>query len=165
MNISDLVPWRDRSSLSRRSAEDPAYPLRREWDRLFDEFFRGWESEGAGGESGRMLNPALNVSESDDTIEASMELPGMSEDDIEITLGREGLTITGEKKNEEEESGKNYFRRERSYGYFRRTIPLPSDAIDADKVEANFDKGVLHITMPKRATAKSQAKRIEVKSG
>ncbi len=164
MNISDLVPWRDRRSLSRRE-DEALYPMRREMDRLFDEFFRGFEMEPWRGENGGRFNPSLNVSESDDAIEATLELPGLSEDDIEITLVGDRLTVTGEKRDEEEEHGKNYFRRERSYGYFRRTIPLPSDTVDADKVDAKFDKGVLKITMPKRETAQTQAKRISVKSG
>lgn len=137
--------------------------MRREMDRIFDEFFRDWESE-FGLEEASAFSPALNVAESDEAIEATMELPGLSEDDIEITLGRDGLTITGEKKGEEEERGKNYFRRERRYGYFRRTIPLPPDAIDADNVEATFNKGVLTITVPKKEVAKSEAKRITVKA-
>jgi HSP20 family protein len=149
--------------LRRRDEGRSLYPLRREMDRLFDEFFRDWESD-LGAEEGRTFNPALNVSESDDAIEATMELPGLSEDDIDITLGSDGLTITGEKKAEEEKHGKNYFRRERSYGYFCRTIPLPPEAVDADKIGATFEKGVLSITMPKKEIAKAQAKRIEVKS-
>ena len=164
MNISDLVPWRDRRSLNRRE-DEALYPTRREMDRLFDEFFRGFEMEPWRGENGGRFNPSLNVSESDDAIEATLELPGLSEDDIEITLVGDRLTVTGEKRDEEEEHGKNYFRRERSYGYFRRTIPLPSETVDADKVDAKFDKGVLKITMPKRETAQTQAKRISVKSG
>ena len=164
MNISDLVPWRDRRSLNRRE-DEALYPMRREMDRLFDEFFRGFEMEPWRGENGGRFNPSLNVSESDDAIEATLELPGLSEDDIEITLVGDRLTVTGEKRDEEEEHGKNYFRRERSYGYFRRTIPLPSDTVDADKVDAKFDTGVLKITMPKRETAQTQAKRISVKSG
>lgn len=164
MNISDLVPWRDRSSsIRRRNGGTSLAPLRREMDRIFDEFFRDWESE-FGLEEASAFSPALNVAESDEAIEATMELPGLSEDDIEITLGRDGLTITGEKKGEEEERGKNYFRRERRYGYFRRTIPLPPDAIDADNVEATFNKGVLTITVPKKEVAKSEAKRITVKA-
>jgi len=163
MNISDLVPWRDRTSLNRRE-NDSLYPMRREMDRIFDEFFRGFGMDTWRGEDGGRFNPSLNVAESDNAIEATLELPGLSEDDIEITLVRDGLTITGEKKDEEEERGKNYYRRERSYGYFQRTIPLPPDSVDADKVEANFDKGVLRITMPKRESAQSEAKRIAVKS-
>lgn len=165
MNISDLVPWRDRRDLQKRDGGDEMYPFRREMDRLFDEFFRGWDPGALRGEEMRTFNPALNVAESDDAIEASMELPGLSEEDIEVTLTSDGLTVTGEKKGEEEERGKNYFRRERSYGYFRRTIPLPAGAVDADKVEAKFDKGVLTITMPKREAAKREAKQITVKSG
>lgn len=165
MNISDLVPWRDRSRAQRRNGGDSLMPLRREMDRLFDEFFRDWDTELTRSTGGGMFSPALNVAESDDAIEATVELPGLSEDDIDITLTRDGLTITGEKKSEEEERGKDFFRRERSYGYFRRTIPLPPDAVDADNVEAKFDKGVLTVTLPKREEARSQAKRIEVKSG
>jgi len=165
MNVSDLVPWRNRRSIQRRNGGDNMYPIRREMDRLFEEFFRGWEPELFRGEERGAFNPALNVAETDDTIEATMELPGLSEDDIEITLAREGLTITGEKKSEEEEHDKNFFRRERSYGYFRRTIPLPEDAVDADRVQAEFDKGVLRITMPKREAAQKQARRISVKAG
>lgn len=165
MNISDLVPWRDRSNVQRRNGGESLMPLRREMDRLFDEFFRGWESDLTRATEGGVFSPALNVAESDEAIEATLELPGLSEDDIDITLTRDGLTITGEKRSEEEERDKNFFRRERSYGYFRRTIPLPPDSVDADNVEATFDKGVLTVTMPKREEAKAQAKTITVKSG
>lgn len=165
MNISDLVPWRDRNRMQRRNDGESLMPLRREMDRLFDEFFRSWESDLTRGTEGGPFSPALNVAESDEAIEATLELPGLSEDDIDITLTRDGLTITGEKRSEEEERDKNFFRRERSYGYFRRTIPLPTDSVEADHVEATFDKGVLTVTMPKREEAKTQAKRIAVKSG
>lgn len=165
MNISDLVPWRERSQVRRRDGGDSLMPLRREMDRLFDEFFRDWDTELTRSSEGGMFSPALNVAESDDAIEATVELPGLTENDIDITLTRDGLTITGEKKSEEEEQGKNFFRRERSYGYFRRTIPLAANSVDADNVEATFDKGVLTVKMPKREEAKSQAKRITVKSG
>lgn len=139
-------------------------PLRAEIDRLFEDFFQSWDMPARGAEEGGMFNPALNVAETDAAIEATMELPGLSEDEIEITLTRDGLTITGEKSDEEEEREKNYHRRERRYGYFRRTIPLPADSVDADKIEANFDKGVLTITMPKSEKAKGEARRIAVKS-
>lgn len=164
MNISDLVPWRERRAIQRRNGDDMISSMRQEMDRLFDDFFRSWDPQRLDAEEGSLINPALNLAETDEVIEATMELPGLSQEDIEITLSRDGLTITGEKKEEGEEQGKNYFRRERSYGYFRRIIPLPVDAVEADRVEAAFDKGVLKVTMPKKEAAKGQARRIEVKA-
>lgn len=164
MNISDLVPWRERRSLQRRDGENAMRPLKQEVDRLFAEFFRGLEPQIFDDEEMNAFNPALNVAETDSSFEATMELPGLSQDDIEVTLTRNTLTVTGEKRDEEEERNKNYVRRERSYGYFRRTIPLPADSVDSEKIEAEFDRGVLKITMPKLETATSQSKRITVKS-
>ncbi len=162
MNISDLVPWRERRGLQRRDSGEMYSSMRQEMDRLFDDFFRSWDSQG---ESRGTFSPALNVAETDDAIEASMELPGLSQEDIEVTFSRDGLTITGEKKDEDEQRDKNFYRRERSYGYFRRTIPLPLDAVETEQIEAQFENGVLKITMPKRETARSQTRRIEVKAG
>lgn len=163
MRVSDLVPWRNNLPARRGETTGDSYDvMRREMNQLFDDFFRGLEP---GGEQGTTFNPRLNLTETDDQIEATVELPGMSEDDIDLTLTRDGLTIEGEKKGEKEEEGKNYYRQERSYGYFRRTIPLPPDVVDRDKVEANFDQGVLTITMPKREEAQTTSRRIPVKSG
>lgn len=166
MRISDLVPWRGSRTLSRREEEengDSLYDIRREMNRLFDDFFRGADLM-APSERERTFTPSLNVTESDAAIEVTAELPGMDEDDIDLTLSRQGLTIRGEKREEKEEEGKNYYTRERSYGYFRRSIPVPMDAIDPDNVEATFDKGILTITLPKREEARSVTKRIEVKN-
>ncbi|SRR5690606_10124588 len=169
MNVSDLVPWRNRTAIRRRD-NNPFQMMRREMDRLFEDFFRDFESSTdltRGFDDGSWLSqfaPSMNVSESDDAIEATVELPGMSEEDIDVSLSQDGLTITGEKKEESEDEKKNFYRRERSYGYFRRTIPLPHEAIDEEGIEANFDKGVLKITIPKREDAKQMRKRIAVKS-
>jgi HSP20 family protein len=164
MNISDLVPWKSRSPARRRDG-DSITDVRREMDRLFDEFFRDFEMTPFQRDSGLSFSPSLNVAETDEHIEAEIELPGLSEEDIDVTLTGDGLTITGEKKEEGDEQGRNFFRRERRYGYFRRTIPLPPNVVDQENVEATFDKGVLKITMPKREEAQEAAKRIPVKSG
>lgn len=164
MNISDLVPWKDQRSLRRSDSPTAMRPLRQEIDRLFEDFFRGWESQLFSDEDMSAFNPALNLAETDSAFEATMELPGLAQEDIEVTLTRDGLAITGEKKDEEEERNKNYVRRERSYGYFQRVIPIPADTIDSEKIEAEFDKGVLKITMPKLESAKSPSRRIEIKS-
>lgn len=168
MRISDLVPWRGSRAPARRERDeengDSLYDVRREMNRLFDDFFRGADLM-APFERERTFTPSINVTENDSAIEVTAELPGMEEDDIDLTLARQGLTIRGEKREEQEEEGKNYYTRERSYGYFRRSIPVPMDAIDQDNVEATFDKGILTVTLPKREEARSVTKRIEVKSG
>jgi HSP20 family protein len=136
--------------------------MRREMNQMFRDFFRGLEPFD---EEGGAFTPRVNVTESDAKIEATVELPGLSEENIDLTLTRDGLVIEGEKKAEKEEEGKSYHRRERSYGYFRRTIPLPPNVVDQDKVEADFDRGVLTVTLPKREEAQPVARRIPVKSG
>ena len=163
MRVSDLVPWRSNAPARRDEGDRNSFDLmRREMNEMFSEFVRGLEAES---EAGAIFNPRLDLTESDDQIEATVELPGLSEEDIDLTLTRDGLTIEGEKKSEEEEEGKNYFRRERAYGYFKRVIPLPPDVVDRDRVEANFDQGVLKITMPKAEETQSASRRIPVKSG
>ncbi len=91
------------------------------------------------------------------------ELPGMEEKDIQLTLENDSLIISGEKKNDVEEKGKNFHRVERSYGSFQRVIPLISE-IQQEKVEAKFRNGVLNITLPKTPAAAKQTHKIEIKS-
>jgi HSP20 family protein len=87
----------------------------------------------------------------------------MDEKDIDVSLTRDTLTIKGEKKEEKEEQGKDYYRMERSYGSFTRSVPLPVE-VDTDKVQATFKKGVLDITLPKTARAIQETKKVPVKS-
>ncbi|MDQ3927617.1 MAG: Hsp20/alpha crystallin family protein [Chloroflexota bacterium] len=140
------------------------------WDRMFDSFFNralsSWGIQPTWGNAGfnsvSTFTPAINVAETDREYRVTAELPGMDEKDIELSLHRDHLTIKGEKKQEHEEKGNGYHRVERSYGTFQRTIPLPQE-IDADNVEANFQKGVLTITLPKLPEVQSGAKRITIK--
>lgn len=163
MRVSDLVPWRSSLPARRGEEEGDSFDLmRREMNQMFTDFFRGLETTG---EERSVFNPRLNVTETENEIEATVELPGLTEEDIDLTLTRDGLTIQGEKKEEKEEEGKNYYRRERAYGYFKRTIPLPPNVVDRDKVDANFEQGILTITMPKREEAQAVSRRIPVKSG
>jgi HSP20 family protein len=162
MNISDLVPWRGKA-LARRDTDDLS-AIRRDMDRLFEDFFRGFEKSDEMVAEGDTFMPLVNVTESEDAIEVSVELPGMEEDDIDITLTRDYLTITGEKQTEVEDKGKTYVRRERSRGYFRRQIPLPANVVDRDRVEASFSKGVLTVQLPKREESQPSTKRIPVKA-
>jgi len=90
------------------------------------------------------------------------ELPGVDEKDVQVTFDDGVLTIKGEKKTEKEETKAGYHVSERSYGSFLRTLDLPTD-IDAEKISAKCVKGVLKITLPKLAEAKSKAKKIEIR--
>lgn len=148
---------------------NPLVDLHKEVDRLFDDFmgdFRPWRSGiRLWDDSGSELVPQIDISETDKEIQVTADLPGMDEKDIEVMLSDGILTIQGERKAEKEEKDekKSFHRVERSYGLYRRAIPLPAD-VEEDKVKANFAKGVLTIKMPKSATAKSRVKKISVKA-
>jgi HSP20 family protein len=107
----------------------------------------------------------VNVTEREKEFEVTAELPGMAENDIDISLSRDVLTLKGEKKQETEDKGDNYYRMERSYGKFSRVIPLPADAVDNDNVEATFKNGVLTIILPKLEEAQQISRRITVNAG
>lgn len=107
--------------------------------------------------------PKIDIAEKDGEYEISAELPGMDENDVEVTCLNGGLLIKGEKKEESEEKKKGYFLAERRYGSFERYFTIP-DGVDANKIAADFKKGVLTVTLPKTAEAKSQQRKIPVKS-
>jgi HSP20 family protein len=161
MNIKDVVPFWKRSVPMRRDEENPFSLLRQEVNDLFDSFFRGFEMELFPGRFGA-FNPKVDIVEKDKEIKISAELPGMDDKDIDVSISRDTLTIKGEKKEEKEDKGKDYFRMERSYGAFSRTIPLPKD-VDTDKVKAEFKKGVLTVILPKTSEAIKETKKIQIK--
>jgi len=157
-----LVPGGKKSVPVRREEYNPLALLRHEMNSLFDNFFRGFEPEPFTGRFGA-FSPSIDVKESDKDIAVSAELPGMSDKDLDVSLGRDSLTIKGEKKEEKEERGKDYYRMERSYGSFSRTVPLPAE-VDTEKAKAEFKKGVLTVTLPKTAKAIKETKKIPVKA-
>jgi HSP20 family protein len=161
MAIKNLVPFGKKSVPIRRDEESPFVSLRREMDSLFDNFFRGFNVEPFDSRLGG-FSPRIDVTEDGKKIKISAELPGMDEKDIDLSMQNDTLTIKGEKREEKEDKGKDYYRMERSYGSFIRTIPLPVE-VDTDKVEAKFKKGVLSITLPKTAEAVAETKKISVK--
>lgn len=136
-------------------------------NRLFDDFFeRPFGLSSYLGESDLMSDfaPRLDISDTDKEISIAAELPGLEPDDIHISLDRNMLTISGEKRAEEEEKDKRFYRVERSYGSFQRSIPLP-DEIDEDKIDATFKRGVLKVKLPKTQAAQKRSKHIAIKSG
>jgi len=94
--------------------------------------------------------PVVNVSETDKKIAVDAELPGLEAKDVDVSLQNDALVITGEKKFEGEEKKDNYHRIERSYGKFTRAVPLPAK-VNAKGIKARFEKGVLHVALPKAA--------------
>lgn len=141
--------------------------LRRQMDRLFDSFTGGLHLPAMGAPfdlpamRGGAVPVRFDVSEGDDAIEVSAELPGLDEKDVEVVLENGVLTVKGEKKAESEKKEKDYYLAERSYGAFRRSFRLP-DTVDEDKINADFDKGVLKLVLPKLAAAKRKAKKIPI---
>jgi HSP20 family protein len=136
--------------------------FRQEMNRLFDNFFRGFDIEPFEKRFGA-FSPSVDITETDKEIKVAAELPGMDDKDIDVSLTKDTLTIKGEKKEEKEEKKKDYYRMERSYGSFSRTIPLPVE-IDTEKVKAQFKKGVLTVNLPKTAKAIKETKKISVKA-
>jgi HSP20 family protein len=124
--------------------------LRREMERLFEDFFeRGARRSGALG----AWEPAVEVADTKDAVVVKAQVPGIPKDNIQVNVTDDTVTLKGEMKEEEKKEEKNYFRREFRYGAFMRTIPLPV-AVQADKTTAQLKDGVLEVTIPKAEQAK-----------
>lgn len=166
MSIKDIVTRKSNEERPARTA-DSLFSLHSDMNRLFDDFFRGFELVPF--EGGRMtavagFNPRVNISETEKEISISAELPGMDDKDVTVELEDEALTLRGEKKEEHEEKGRNWHRVESSYGSFHRVIALPSN-VDSANARASFKKGVLSVTLPKRPEEQSKKKKLEIAAG
>ena len=163
MNMRDLIPWgrNERSSVPGSLRSDDVSPfmtLHREMNRLFDDVFNRFESVPS--LLGRMSAwPNVEVTASDNEARISAELPGLDEEDVEILVSDDVLTIRGEKKAETEDRERGFS--ERYYGHFERHIPLPFE-VEEDKAEASFENGVLTVTLPKSPNASARVKRIAI---
>jgi HSP20 family protein len=167
MAIRDLIPRSKRNFPARRQeTEDPFYSLQQEMNRIFDRFSRGWGlDEPAAGfpEVSGAYVPRVDVSENEKEVRVEAELPGLDEKNVEVMITDGSLVLKGQKEAEREERDKNYYRMERSYGFFQRAIPLPQ-SVDKNKAQAVFQKGVLVVTIPKSAESRQDVKKIPVKS-
>jgi HSP20 family protein len=151
----------------------PMSNLRREIDRLFDDFgFGGMRRSLARfdvepfwrGMAGFGAVPAVDVAEKDKEYEITAELPGMDEKDVDVKYADGMLTIKGEKKEEKEEKKKDFYLSERRYGSFQRSFRVP-EGVDPDKIEAKFANGVLTVRLPKTPEAQKNEKKIAIKKG
>lgn len=116
--------------------------LQSEVNRLFNGFFDGER------DVQRRWTPAMDLMEAEDHLLLNADLPGVSEDDVQIEVRDHVLTVSGERKAEREEKGEGYYRVERAFGSFARSLTLP-DGVNPDQIEASFDKGVLQVRIPK----------------
>lgn len=143
-------------------ASDPFNQLQREVDRLFGDFSHSLSTERWPFTRNGPLTLRVDVSETNKALEVSAELPGVEEKDIDVSLNDDMLTIRAEKKAEKESKEKTWHTVERSYGSVQRTIGIPF-AVDPDKVDAKFDKGVLKITLPKPPENERKSRNIKIK--
>lgn len=162
-----LSPTQQRGGVVRSG--DPFTSFQREMNRLFDDVFRGFGfpmqagQAGEGGQgSGMMLQPDIDVSETEKEFKICADLPGVSERDVDVSLHEDTLTIRAERREERKEDKENFHIVERSHGMFQRSLRLPAN-IEADKVEARFENGVLVITLPKSEEAQ-RSRRIQVQA-
>jgi len=146
----ELTPYRPFGGLS---------SFRKELDGLWDRFFK--ESSYAENFTTAFV-PSVDISETKDAFTFKVELPGMTDKDVQVSLSGDLLVIKGEKKTENEEKDEHYHCIERCSGSFQRSFRVPG-AVKADKVEAAFDKGVLTITLPKTDEAKKKEVKIQIK--
>lgn len=173
--MSTKVPVKsDKTTAPMPQARRPFESLRREIDRVFEDFDGGfWRSPFRNSlfdvepfrraEATFGAVPAVDVTETDKAYEITAELPGMDEKNVDVKFANGVLSIKGEKQDEKEEKKKDYYVRERSFGSFERTFQVP-DGVDTDKIEASFKKGVLTVTLPKSAEAQKSEKKIAVKA-
>lgn len=157
-----LSPFRlGKAAPSSQENENPVVSFQRALNSLFDDFFKGFDLSPFEGKAG-LFNPSIDMTEDDREIRITAELPGIDEKDIEVNLSKEALTIKGQKTQEKEEKGRESYYMERSYGSFQRVIQLPAEVM-ADKIDANFKKGVLTIKLPKAAKEIREQKKIQIK--
>jgi HSP20 family protein len=143
-----LIPWEPFRALRRR---DDVF------DQLVREVFHRPILE-----EGELLEPAVDVAESDGEVVVKMEVPGVEKDQLHLTVSDDHLTVRGETRKESEEKRKNYYRQEIRYGAFQRSVPLPVE-VDASQARAELKNGVLKISLPKSKQPK--AKEIKVAVG
>jgi len=109
-----------------------------------------------------VFTPSVDVTEDNDNLYVHAEIPGVDKKDIKIIVSGDVLTISGEKKTEQRDENKNYYRVERNYGSFSRGFTLPAEVV-VDKISVEYNNGVLNVTLPKTEEAKVVEKQIEIK--
>lgn len=141
-------------------SDTPFAALRKEMDQALESFF-GRNTLTSQTKDEGFLSPSIDVAENDTSIVLTAELPGISEEDIDISVHNGVLSLKGEKKMEKKDDKDNYHVVERRYGSFQRTMRLPP-SVDEAAVAAKFDKGVLTVTMPKKPGTATAERKIAI---
>ncbi|HFQ15266.1 MAG TPA: Hsp20 family protein [Rhodobacteraceae bacterium] len=128
------------------------------WPSLYDPL------RGLGSKLAKFLSPASEASQAKDTYRIALELPGVAEDDVEVTVHDGVIAVQGEKRSEREEKGDTWYFSERQYGTFSRSFRLPPDA-DGARIEASMKDGVLTLVIPKLKPKEPEAKRVKISRG
>lgn len=163
MARNPLSPYRSGGLMGGGFGSDPFLSLHRDVNRLFDDLFRGGQTPTSSqreGAEGGMLMPQMDVSETERELKICAELPGVSENDVDIRLEDDVLVIRAEKKFERKDEKENYHFMERSYGTFQRALRLPGP-VEPEQVQANFGNGVLTVTVPK-TEQQERSRRIQI---
>ena len=151
----EILPWK-------RKKDSRATELRRDTDNLYGRFFEPNFLPSSYPFGKGKWDPTLDISEGRKDITVKAEIPGIEAKDFDISIDGRFLTIRGEKKQEQKEKDENYYRVERSYGYFNRTIELPAE-VNPDKVDASYKRSILKIKLSK--AKESATKRIKISTG
>ena len=159
MAFGYLTPFRSRTPATTGTGGS-LFDLHRQMNRLFDDLFDQDGDSGFFARAGSAA-PAMDIHQDDKQVEITAELPGVKEEDIDISIDDGVLTLRGEKKSTREDKESGY--RERSYGSFERRLTLPSN-IDEDNCSADFKDGVLTITLPK-SEDKARGRKIQLGQG
>lgn len=137
--------------------------IQSEMNRLFNTFFEPGQGGGTNGaETLRRWTPAMDLAETEDAFVLRADLPGVAEADVNIELEGDVLTVSGERRSDHEDKGEGFYRVERSYGRFARSLTLP-EGVDPERVAASFDKGVLEVRIPK--PEQRQPRRVAISLG
>lgn len=167
MNPRKLVPWkRKKAEAPVDRVESPFLDFQRRMNALFDDVLWGppWGDVSRLSDTEQAfsaLTPNVDVSETDEALQVLMDLPGIDEKDVQVTLDDDVLVIRGEKRQEREERSCCYHLMERTSGEFQRTIPVPA-TIDKDGIRASLNKGVLTVHLPKIPEVRSHRRTINV---
>jgi HSP20 family protein len=148
-------------SVPARREDNPFVALQRDMNRLFEPFWRNFDLPNPfeADEAWRAFTPHMDIEETDTEVRVTAELPGLEERDFEVHVTDDALVLKGEKREEHEDPARGW--RERSYGRFERSIPLPYE-VDADRASAQFKNGVLTVRLPKSPTARERSKRVHI---
>ena len=164
--IRNLLPtvWRRSETPLRRIEGSPFLALRREMNRMFDDFFRDFDRPSLSRpEELDYFTLPVDILENEKGVKIKVEIPGIEMKDVEVSVADGSLTVRGEKKKETESKTQNYWIRETDYGKFSRVIVLP-EGLDHDKLDAVYRNGIITVTVPWSEENKRKVTKVEIKT-